>query len=161
MQYWLFKSEPTTYSIDNLMAAPHQTTDWEGVRNYQVRNFLRDDIKVGDKAFFYHSNCTPPGIVGIIEIVKSGYPDNSAFDKKSKYFDPKSTSENPIWYKVNVRFIKKFHQLVSLEILKSAPELKNMQLTRKGNRLSISKVTESEWNFICSTITAYGKNLSI
>ncbi|MBV8802210.1 MAG: EVE domain-containing protein [Gammaproteobacteria bacterium] len=150
MQYWLFKSEPTTYSIDDLIASPQQTTSWEGVRNYQVRNFLRDDIKVGDKAFFYHSNCNPPGVAGIIEIVKSGYPDNTALDKKSKYFDPKSTTENPIWYQVKVRFIKKFSHIISLEDLKTFPELKHMQLTRKGNRLSISKVTESEWNFICS-----------
>ena len=150
MQYWLFKSEPTTYSIDDLIASPQQTTSWEGVRNYQVRNFLRDDIKVRDKAFFYHSNCNPPGIAGIIEIVKSGYPDNTALDKKSKYFDPKSTTENPIWYQVKVRFIKKFSHIISLEDLKTFPELKHMQLTRKGNRLSISKVTESEWNFICS-----------
>jgi predicted RNA-binding protein with PUA-like domain len=150
MQYWLFKSEPTTYSIDHLIAAPHQTTHWEGVRNFQVRNFLRDEIKVGDKAFFYHSNCTPPGITGIVEVVKSGYPDKSALDKKSKYFDPKSTIGNPIWYQVDVRFIKKFKNIISLEELKSAPELKNMQLTRKGNRLSITKVTKDEWTLICS-----------
>ncbi len=149
MQYWLFKSEPTTYSIDDLMEAPNQTTHWEGVRNFQVRNSLRDEIKVGDKAFFYHSNCTPPGIAGIVEVVKSGYPDESAWNKKSKYFDPKSSRENPIWYQVDVRFIKKFENLISLEKLKGAHELKNMPLTRKGNRLSITKVTTIEWDFIC------------
>ncbi len=150
MQYWLFKSEPNTFSIDDLIAAPKQTTHWEGVRNYQVRNFLRDDIKVGDQVFFYHSNCTPPGITGIAEVVKAGYPDDSALDKKSKYFDPKSSPDNPIWYQVDVRFVKKFPEIVSLEKLKSLPALKNMQLTRKGNRLSITKVTADEWNFIGS-----------
>lgn len=150
MQYWLFKSEPTTFNIDDLISAPNQTTNWEGVRNFQVRNFLRDEIKIGDKAFFYHSNCTPPGIAGIVEIVKAGYPDDSALQKKSKYYDPKSTLENPIWYQVDVRFLKKFPNLISLETLKQSPELKDMQLTRKGNRLSITKVTPKEWNFICS-----------
>lgn len=148
MQHWLFKSEPNTFSIDDLIASPNKTTHWEGVRNYQVRNFLRDEIKVGDKVFFYHSNCTPPGIAGIAEVVKSGYPDDSAWNKKSKYFDPKSSPDNPIWYQVNVKFVKKFPEIISLEKLKSAPPLKNMQLTRKGNRSSITKVTKEEWEFI-------------
>jgi predicted RNA-binding protein with PUA-like domain len=149
MQYWLFKSEPNTYSIDNLINATDKTTHWEGVRNYQVRNFLRDEIKVGDQAFFYHSNSKPPGIAGIIEIIKCGYPDDSALDVKSNYFDPKSTIESPIWYQVDVRFLKKFTHYISLDRIKKTPELKNMMLLQKGSRLSITKVTEEEWNFIC------------
>src|SRR5689334_8138017 len=122
MQYWLFKSEPSTYSIDNLMNTADQTTHWEGVRNYQVRNFLRDDIKVGDQAFFYHSNCKSPGIAGSMEIIKAGYPDKSALDKKSQYFDPKSSLENPIWYQVDVRFLKKMSHYVSLDRLQQIVE---------------------------------------
>jgi predicted RNA-binding protein with PUA-like domain len=148
MQYWLFKSEPTTFSIDDLMSAPKQTTHWEGVRNYQVRNMLRDDIKVGDQVFFYHSNCQPPGVVGIMEVTKAGYPDDSAFSPKSKYYDPKSSRAKPQWYQVDVRFLKKFPSCISLQELKKHPALKNMPLLRKGNRLSITKVTQDEWEFI-------------
>jgi predicted RNA-binding protein with PUA-like domain len=148
MAYWLFKSEPTTFSIDDLIKSPHQTTHWEGVRNYQVRNMLRDDIQVGDEVFFYHSNCTPPGIVGTMKIVKKGYPDASAWDKKSQYFDPKSSSENPIWYRVDVSFIKKFKKIISLDDIKQHPDLKNMLIVRKGNRLSITPVTTQEWKTI-------------
>lgn len=148
MAYWLFKSEPTTFSIDDLIKSPHQTTHWEGIRNYQVRNMLRDDIQVGDEVFFYHSNCTPPGIVGTMKIVKKGYPDASAWDKKSQYFDPKSSSENPIWYRVDVSFIKKFKKIISLDDIKQHPDLKNMLIVRKGNRLSITPVTAQEWKTI-------------
>ncbi len=148
MQYWLFKSEPTTFSIDDLMHSPKQTTHWEGVRNYQVRNMLRDEIKVGDQAFFYHSNCNPPGIAGTMEIVKAGYLDESAFDPQSKYFDPKSSRAKPLWYQVNVRFLKKLTRYISLEELKKQPLLKNMPLLRQGNRLSVTKVTKEEWEFI-------------
>lgn len=148
MNYWLFKSEPETFSIDALIKSPKQTTHWEGVRNFQVRNMLRDDMKIGDLAFFYHSNCTPPGITGIVEIVKNGYPDYSAWDPKSKYFDPKSTPQKPLWYMVDVKFIKKFDRLITLEELKIHPSLQAMQVTRRGNRLSISPVSKAEWDEI-------------
>lgn len=150
MQYWLFKSEPETFSIDALIKSPKQTTHWEGVRNYQVRNMLRDDMKKGDLAFFYHSNCTPPGITGVIEIVSTGYPDDSAWNSKSKYFDPKSTPEKPLWYMVDVKFIKKFDSMITLEELKIHPGLQTMHVARKGNRLSITPVTKDEWKVILS-----------
>jgi predicted RNA-binding protein with PUA-like domain len=150
MQYWLFKSEPETFGIDTLFERPKQTEHWDGVRNYQARNMLRDDIKVGDKAFFYHSNCTPPGIVGIVEIVRAGYPDPSAEDPESKYFDPKSTKENPRWFMVDVRFVKKFKQMITLSELKQHPLLENMVVLRRGSRLSITPVTKEEWSAIVS-----------
>lgn len=150
MNYWLFKSEPETFSMDHLIKCPKQTTHWEGVRNFQVRNMLRDNIKVGDQAFFYHSNCKPPGIAGIIEIVKNGYPDDSAWNPESKYFDPKSTPQKPLWYMVDVKFIKKFKRMITLNELKSHPELETMQVARRGNRLSISAVTPIEWSTIVS-----------
>jgi predicted RNA-binding protein with PUA-like domain len=148
MNYWLFKSEPETFGIDTLARRPKKTEHWDGVRNYQARNMLRDQIKIGDQAFFYHSNCTPPGIVGIIEIVKAGYPDFTAFDPESKYYDPTSSPENPRWFMVDVKLIKKFKQMITLEELKNHSQLKNMQVTRKGNRLSITPVTQKEWDAI-------------
>lgn len=148
MAYWLFKSEPSTFSIDDLIASPKQTTHWNGVRNYQVRNMLRDDMQVGDQVFFYHSNCTPPGIVGTMKIVKAGYPDSSAWDKKSEYFDAKSTIAKPLWYMVDVCFVKKFKTIISLDEMKQHPELSSMLIARKGNRLSITPVTEKEWKTI-------------
>lgn len=148
MNYWLFKSEPETFSIDDLKQSPKQTTHWEGVRNYQVRNMLRDQIQVGDQVFFYHSNCTPPGIVGTMEVVKKGYPDDSAWNSKSKYFDPKSNPDKPLWFMVDVKFTKKFPKIISLEELKKIPTLKNMLILRKGNRLSITPVTKEEWQII-------------
>lgn len=148
MQYWLFKSEPETFGIDALIKKPKQTEHWDGVRNYQARNMLRDAIKVGDKAFFYHSNCTPPGIVGIVEIVKAGYPDFSAQDPESTYYDPKSTTENPRWYRVDVRFVEKFKKMITLEELKGHPLLEDMIVARRGSRLSITPVTKEEWSII-------------
>lgn len=148
MKYWLFKSEPTTFSIDHLKQSEHQTTHWEGVRNYQVRNMLRDEVKVGDQVFFYHSNTNPPGVAGIMEVVRSGYPDDSAWDLASQYYDSKSSLTKPIWYMVNVQFIKKFKHLISLAALKSCPELKSMPLLRPGNRLSITPVSKEEWETI-------------
>lgn len=145
MQYWLMKSEPSTYSIDDLMSKPNQIDFWDGVRNYQVRNMLRDQMKIGDKAFFYHSNCDVPGIVGIIEIVKEGYPDDTAYDENSKYFDPKSSPENPRWFRVDVKFIEKFSDTISLKSLKEDESLSNLALVKKGNRLSIMPVDESNW----------------
>lgn len=148
MKYWLFKSEPETFGIDALAKKPRQTEHWDGVRNYQVRNLLRDEIKVGDKGFFYHSNCTPPGIVGIIEIVKSGYPDFNAWNPKSDYYDPKSTREKPRWFMVDVKLVKKFKRLITLDELKQHPLLENMAVTRRGNRLSITPVSAQEWKVI-------------
>lgn len=148
MNRWLFKSEPETFSIDALAHKPKQTTHWDGVRNYQARNMLRDQIKVGDSVFFYHSNCTPPGIVGIAEVVKAGYPDSTAFDPESKYYDPSSSHDKPRWFMVDIRLVKKFPRIITLEEIKNQPELQNMQVARKGNRLSITPVSAKEWEAI-------------
>jgi len=148
MNYWLFKSEPETFSIDDLRSRPKQTEHWDGVRNYQARNFLRDEITVGDSGFFYHSNCPTPGIVGCFDIVKAGYPDFTAFDAKSDHFDPASTPEKPRWFMVDVRFKKKFDRIISLEEIKHHPLLKTMLVARRGNRLSITPVSEKEWEII-------------
>lgn len=148
MRYWLFKSEPSTFSITDLSRRPKQTEHWDGVRNYQVRNMLRDDIKKGDLAFFYHSSCTPPGIAGIVEIVKDGYPDGSALVPDSKYFDPKSTPENPRWFMVDVKLIEIFPQLLTLTDIKQESKLSSMLVTQKGSRLSITPVTKAEWDYI-------------
>jgi predicted RNA-binding protein with PUA-like domain len=148
MKYWLFKSEPETFSIDHLYKRAKKTEHWDGVRNYQVRNMLRDDIKVGDKAFFYHSNATPPGIVGIVEIVKAGYPDFTAFDPESKYYDPKSSRDKPRWFMVDVRFVQKFKRMITLEEIKQHPQLSSMLVARRGSRLSITPVSALEWKTI-------------
>jgi len=155
MRYWLFKSEPTCFSIDDLSKSSKKTSHWDGVRNYQVRNMLRDEIKKGDRVLFYHSSCTPPGIAGIAEVVKEGYPDFTAWDLNSDHFDPKSTPENPRWYMVDVKLVEKFPQIVTLEEIKRHPRLKNMLINRKGNRLSITPVTAEEWKVI--TKVAAGK----
>ncbi|MCS5709566.1 EVE domain-containing protein [Candidatus Berkiella cookevillensis] len=147
-KFWLMKSEPSTFSIDHLAALPHQTEHWEGVRNYQARNFMRDEMKVGDEAFFYHSNCDTPGIVGIVTIVKSAYPDHFALKKSSPYYDPKSTTENPRWYMVDVKLKQKFDTVISLRTLKENTALAKMPLVQKGNRLSILPVTANEWRTI-------------
>ena len=152
MNYWLFKSEPSTFSIDDLEQKPSQTAPWDGVRNYQVRNFLRDNIHPGDKAFFYHSSCEVPGIVGIMEVVSEGYPDPTAWNPKSHYFDSKSTRENPRWYMVDVRLKKKFKRIISLQEIKKHPTLSKMRITRKGNRLSITPVTETEWQAVLELV---------
>ncbi len=148
MNYWLMKSEPDVFSIDDLRARPRRTEHWDGVRNYQVRNMLRDQMKKGDKAFFYHSSCKVPGIVGIIEIVREGYPDDSACNPNSPYFDTKSTPEQPRWYMVDVRFQCKLRRCITLQELKQHAELAAMTLLRPGNRLSITTVTPDEWHFI-------------
>lgn len=148
MQYWLFKSEPSCFGIDDLSRRAKQTEHWDGVRNYQVRNMLRDEIKKGDLAFFYHSSCTPPGIAGIIQIVKEGYPDFTAWDIYSEHFDPKSTPDDPRWYMVDVKLVERFPRLITLDEIKSHPKLKSMLINRKGNRLSITPVTAEEWKVI-------------
>ena len=148
MNYWLMKSEPETYGIDHLAKEKNQTEHWDGVRNYQARNFMRDDMKKGDLVFFYHSNCKIPGIVGTATVVKESYPDFTAFDPDSKYFDPKSTEDNPRWFMVDVKLKEKFDDVISLESLKQYPQLEEMLILRKGNRLSITPVTKKEWDFI-------------
>jgi len=147
-RYWLMKSEPTTYSIDALIQFPKQTDHWEGVRNYQARNFLRDAIKKGDKAFFYHSNCDVPGIVGTMEIVRESYPDITALDPESPYYDPKSTHQHPRWWTVSVHFLEKFKTVIPLSLLKTFPPLEKMILLKPGNRLSVMPVSQDEWTFI-------------
>jgi len=148
MHYWLIKSEPGAFSIDDLAARPQQTEPWDGVRNYQARNMLRDQMKVNDLAFFYHSNCTPPGVVGIVRIVREGYPDVTAFDPQHQHFDPASHPEQPRWFMVDVQLVEKFPQMLSLELLKNCPELASMQILRRGNRLSVTPVSAEHWNFI-------------
>jgi predicted RNA-binding protein with PUA-like domain len=145
MKYWLMKSEPTDFSIDDLEKS--KTIDWYGIRNYQARNFMRDDMSLGDQAFFYHSNCKTPGIVGIMEVCKLAYPDKLQFIKNHKYFDPKSDPENPRWLNVDVKFVTKT-KLLGLQDIRSYNELKNMKILQRGNRLSITPVTPEEWDFI-------------
>ena len=148
MNYWLFKSEPDAFSIDDLIAMKRKTDHWDGIRNYQARNLMRDQMKKGDLGFFYHSSCKVPGIVGTVEIVKEAYPDHTALDKNAKYFDPKSTEENPRWVMVNVKFKQKFSEVLSLTQLRAVKSLSDMMLLRKGSRLSIQPVSKKEWNII-------------
>ncbi len=150
MAYWLMKCEPTVYSIDDLVA--DRTTYWEGVRNYQARNMLRDQIQVGDRAFFYHSNCAEPGIVGIMQITRAGYVDHTAFDPDEKYYDPKSDPANPRWYMVDVQHERTLTHTITLRELKpyADRELQGLPLVRKGNRLSVMPVTPAQWQFILS-----------
>ena len=148
MHYWLMKSEPDVFSIEDLAKRKHQTEHWDGVRNYQVRNMIRDVMQQGDYAFFYHSSCPEPGIAGVIQIVSAPYPDSSAFVPTSKYFDPKSHPEKPRWYMVDVKLIRKFDRVISLQALKQHKTLSNMPVIMRGNRLSITPVTNSEWKFI-------------
>jgi predicted RNA-binding protein with PUA-like domain len=152
MRYWLLKSEPSTFGIDDLAAAPKKTTSWEGVRNYQARNMLRDDIKAGDLGFFYHSSCPEPGIAGIVEVVRAGYPDPSAWDPKSPYHDPKSPENKPLWYTVDVRLKDRWKAVLPLEALRAHADgkLEGMLLLRRGNRLSVTPVDAAHWKFILS-----------
>lgn len=148
MNYWLMKSEPDAFGIDDLSARPSQTEHWDGVRNYQARNMMRDQMRIGDQVFFYHSNCSEPGIVGIAEVVKEAYPDFTAFDPDDKHFDPKSQPDKPTWFMVDVRFVRKLKRTISLCELKSLPELAELALVRRGNRLSIMPVTAEQWQRI-------------
>jgi len=150
MNYWLMKSEPDTFGINDLYNKPNQTEHWDGVRNYQARNMMRDDMKLGDQVFFYHSNCDVPGIVGIMEVVKEGYPDFSAFDPDDKHFDPKSDPENPRWMMVDVKYVKTLSRTITLKELKAHTELADLALVRPGNRLSIMPVSKGQWEFILS-----------
>ena len=154
MSYWLMKSEPSTFGIDDLAAMPRQTTSWEGVRNFQARNMLRDDFKVGDLAFFYHSSCPEPGVAGIIEVVRAGYPDASAWNRKSEYYDAKSTENKPLWYTVDVRLKKQQASVLPLATLREheSGKLDGLALLRRGNRLSVTPVEAAHWKFILSLL---------
>ena len=145
--YWLVKSEPNTFSIEDLAHAPKQTTCWDGVRNYQARNFMRQ-MAIGDQVLFYHSNAEPPAVVGIAEVVKTVYPDRTQFDRKSHHFDPASKPTAPRWDMVDLKYRETFPTSLSLHRLKQEPELKGMVLLQKGSRLSVQPVTESEWAVI-------------
>jgi predicted RNA-binding protein with PUA-like domain len=150
MNHWLLKSEPDTFSIDALGRKARQTTAWDGVRNFQARNMLRDSMKKGDQAFFYHSSCEIPGIAGIVSIVKEGYPDKTALDPKHDHFDPDSDPRAPRWFVVDVKLVRKFARIITLDELRrhAAKELKDFVLLRRGNRLSVMPVSEKEWEFV-------------
>jgi len=150
--YWLMKSEPDAFSIDDLKAMPKKTDFWDGVRNYQARNFMRDDMKKGDMVFFYHSNCKEPGIVGTMVVSKEAYADATALDKKSKYYDPKASKENPRWFAVEVTYKKKFKHPITLSELKANPKLEDFALVRKGNRLSVMPVSKENWDAIMDMV---------
>ena len=148
MTYWLMKSEPDAYSIDDLERDGREK--WDGIRNYQARNMMRDDMKIGEEVFFYHSNCKEPGIVGVARVVSESYPDPTQFDKKSRYYDAKSSADNPRWCLVDVEFVRKLTRNIALTELKAQKALDDMILTRKGNRLSIMPVARKHWNKILS-----------
>ncbi len=151
MNYWLMKSEPGTFSIDNLASAKKSTTGWDGVRNFQARNYLRE-MKKGDLAFFYHSSCAVPGVAGIVKVVREGYPDPTAFDSKDDHYDADSRKDNPRWYSVDVQLERKFDEVISLEQLRKYEKgkLKEMIVLKRGNRLSVTPVTKAEFEFITS-----------
>ena len=146
MKYWLIKSEPELFSIDDLAKSKDKTTYWDGVRNYQARNFLRDEMQIGDRIVFYHSNSEPSGAIGICEVVKAGYPDFTAFDPKDIHYDPNSKKDNPTWIMVDVKFIQKFERLVPISEIKGNNKLNKMQLVQRGNRLSVMPLTKSEFD---------------
>jgi predicted RNA-binding protein with PUA-like domain len=152
MQYWLMKSEAECFSIDDLKNRPNQTEPWDGVRNYQARNMMRDQMQIGDLSFFYHSNAKPPGIAGIMEIVSTPYPDDTAKDPNEDHYDPKHTADNPRWCLVDVKYKRKLKRLISLPELKDNAALSSMQLLQKGNRLSILPITEQQWRLILDMI---------
>lgn len=148
MNYWLMKSEPDVFGIDHLARAKNRSSAWDGVRNYQVRNMLRDDMQVGDLAFFYHSSCAVPGIAGIVKISRAGYPDHTALDPENDHYDPRSSRENPVWYMVDVTLSERFPRIVTLAEMRADPALRDMLILRPGNRLSITPVAEKHWKRI-------------
>jgi predicted RNA-binding protein with PUA-like domain len=150
MNHWLLKSEPSTFGIDDLAKLPRRTSAWDGVRNYQARNMLRDSMKKGDLALFYHSSCEVPGVAGIVEVVKAGYPDATAFDSKHHHYDPDSDPEEPTWYMVDVKLVRRLPRIITLTELRAHAKgaLKDLILLRGGNRLSVMPVTKKEWDFI-------------
>jgi predicted RNA-binding protein with PUA-like domain len=146
--HWLMKSEPGEFSIDDLEARPSRTEPWDGVRNYQARNMMRDEMKPGDEVFFYHSACEEPGIVGIARVASQAYPDPTAFDPEDKHYDPKSDPDDPRWFLVDVELVRKLGRTISLSELRKHHELADMVLLRRGNRLSVMPVSESHWRYI-------------
>lgn len=151
MRYWLMKTEPSVVGIDDVLAMPDRSVAWWGVRNYQARNFMRDQMNVGDKILFYHSNCPKPGIAGLAEVAKRAYPDETQFDPESEYYDPKASREAPRWMNVDVRVTQKTH-FVTLDELRAHPELAQMRTLQRGNRLSITPVDPAEWRFVCEKL---------
>lgn len=147
-RYWLFKSEPESFSIDDLAAAPRRTTGWDGVRNYQARNLLRDEVQVGDGVLFYHSSTDPLAIVGTMQVVRAGYPDLTAFDPDDDHYDPRSDREQPTWSMVDVQLVQKFAQPVTRSMLQADPRLRGMLVLQRGSRLSIQPVTADEWKAV-------------
>ena len=156
MNYWLMKSEPAMFSVAHLNARPKRTEHWDGVRNYQARNFMRA-MQRGDQAFFYHSSCDEPGVTGMVEIVREAYPDFTAFDPANAHYDPKSTTTKPIWYMVDVKLVHAFKQPVSLAKIKTVPTLEHMRLVQRGSRLSIMPMTKKEWDTILKLATPKAK----
>ncbi len=150
MRYWLMKTEPTVFSFDDLRNSPGSTDHWEGVRNYQARNYMRDDMKKGDRVLFYHSNCKEPGVQGIAEVTKEAYPDFFSWDPASRYYDPKSTPERPRWFMVDLAWKQAFKNTVSLDDMRAQKSLKNMKVLQKGQRLSIMPVTKEEFDMVCA-----------
>lgn len=148
MNYWLMKSEPDAFSIDDLIDCENQIEPWDGIRNYQARNMMRDQMKIGDLAFFYHSSCKVPAVVGVMKVHSKAYTDPTQFDPESKYYDPKSQPDNPRWQLVDMEFVEKFDRPVPLSTLRTIAELSEMKLLKKGNRLSILPLTPSEWEVI-------------
>jgi predicted RNA-binding protein with PUA-like domain len=148
MGYWLFKTEPSSFSFADLMAAPDRTTGWDGVRNFQARNFLRDQVRLGDGVLFYHSNSEPPAIAGIAEVVREGHPDPTAFDPNAEHHDPKSDPDRPTWYQVSIRAVRPIDPPIGLPRLRTIPALAGMELLRKGSRLSVQPVRADEWDAI-------------
>lgn len=152
MKYWLMKSEPDVFSIDQLKVK--KKSGWDGVRNYQARNFMRDEMSIGDMVLFYHSSCEVPGIAGLARVCKESHPDPTQYDSKSEYYDPKATKDNPRWFMVEVEFVEKFDRVVTLNEIKSKKELANMPVVQKGSRLSINPVTKDEFQIITKLAAA-------
>lgn len=152
-KYWLMKTEPTSYSIQDLAAEKKQTTFWSGVRNYQARNYMRDDMKSGDKVLFYHSNANPPAIVGVATIVRESYPDHTSWDREDKHYDPKSTAQNPRWFMVDIKLERIFDEPLPLDGLRDVAALKQMELLRKGSRLSVQPVRKAEFDAVLKLAT--------
>jgi predicted RNA-binding protein with PUA-like domain len=148
MNYWLMKSEPSCFSLDDLQQAPNSISPWDGVRNYQARNLLRDAIKIGDGVLFYHSNCPVPAVVGLAKVVRAGYPDHTALDPQEQHFDPRATDDQPIWCMVDIQYVCSLPHPLSRDDLRQHPLLSGMGVLRKGNRLSVQPVTTEEWQTI-------------
>jgi len=152
VSYWLFKSEPSTFSIDDLASSPRKTTCWDGVRNYQARNFMRDDMRKGDLVLFYHSSCDPTGVAGVAEVVREAYVDHTAFDPDDRHYDARSNVQAPRWFMVDIRLRRKLSRIITLAELREHEnnQLKDLALLRKGNRLSILPVSKKQWDYILS-----------